>query len=146
MVTKPTPSNKLLIYSDGNFSYETTLPEYFPTDAMDYGKLIKIKENGILVDKKKIIVFGDPQADDIETTTVECFNTILRNRLSRLVRKTQCHSKNKYRLKDAVNLFQFYWNFMKPLHKRMSPAIMEGLETKLWTWGRFLHIKLTFVN
>ncbi len=145
-IQKPTEINKLIIYSDGNYGYEIVLPEYFNKNTLDYGQIVKIKEKGIVVEKQKRIIFGCPKIEDIETVNVECMNTILRNRLSRIVRKTQCHAKNKYKLQDSVEFFKFYWNFMKPLHENKSPAMAEGIESKLWTWGRFLHTKLSDTN
>ena len=145
-IKKPSEKNKLLIYSDGNFDYTAVLPEYFNTNILDYGQIVKIKEKGIVVRKEKRIIFGEPKIKDIETGNVECLNTILRNRLSRLVRKTQCHAKNKYKLQDAVELFKFYWNFMKTIDGKVSPAMIENVSHKIWTWGNFLHYKLTFTN
>lgn len=145
-IVKPSEKNKLLIYSDGNFDYTAVLPEYFETNTLDYGQIIKIKEKGIVVRKEKRIIFGEPKKEDIETVNVECLNTILRNRLSRLVRKTQCHAKSKYKLRDAVELFKFHWNFMKSIRGKLSPGMKEEITHKIWTWGNFLHSKLTFVN
>lgn len=146
-IRKPTLENKLEIYTDGNFTYEKLLPEYFHEECLIYGQIIKIKESGILIRKEKRIVYGSPHPDMIDTTNVECLNTQLRNRLSRLVRKTQCHSKNKYRLNDAIELFKFYWNFMHCCNgKNVTPAMEEGIATKIWTWGNFLHMKLTDTN
>nr|QNO47708.1 hypothetical protein LDJELIEA_00006 [Methanosarcinales archaeon ANME-2c ERB4] len=36
----------------------------------------------------------------------------LRERIGRLVRKTQCFSKRRRMLECSLQLFQFYWNFM----------------------------------
>jgi IS1 family transposase len=44
------------------------------------------------------VVYGDPDRDDVETVNVENLNNILRERASRLVRKTKCFSKKKSRL------------------------------------------------
>ena len=139
-VQKPTQENKLEALSDGNFEYETTLPEYFPVDCMNYGQIIKVKKDGKIVEKKKKRIFRNPQR--IETVNVECHNGIIRGRLSRLIRKTKCHSKCRFQLEKHIALFQFYWNFIKPLHKKLSPAMEEGLTHKLWTWGNFLHWQL----
>jgi hypothetical protein len=51
----------------------------------------------------------------------------LSERLGRLVRKTKCYSKKKSRLENAVELFQFYWDFMNLLPKRGTPAMIENL-------------------
>jgi len=138
-IETPTENNKLEIYTDGNDDYEYTLPVYFSPDRMDYGQLVKIRKNGTLVGKEKRIIFGNPDPKKIETTDVENFNGILRERVGRLVRKTKCFSKKKSKLNDAINLFQFYWNFMNNFHRRgSSPAMLEGLEDHIWSWHEFL--------
>jgi hypothetical protein len=138
-VQQPTYKNKLEIYSDGNNDYVTVLPEYYHKDCLCYGQ--KVKSLGI---RRK--VYGNPFHYDISTNINECFNSILREKLSRLVRKTKCHTKEKHALNNSLFLFQFYWNFMHELHRKVTPAILEKQATKVWTWGNFLHTKLTFVN
>ncbi len=137
-IETPTENDKLRIYTDGNDDYTYTLPSYFSPDHMDYGQLVKIRKNGTLVGKEKRIIFGNPDPEKIETTDVENFNGILRERVGRLVRKTKCFSKKKSKLNDAINLFQFYWNFMNNFQRRGSPAMLEGLENHIWSWHEFL--------
>jgi len=144
-VQKPTHKHKLEIYSDGNRDYVTVLPEYYKTDCIKYGQVIKSKDGKKIRPNIKRKVWGNPNYEEICTNTNECFNTILRARLSRLVRKSQCHAKTKTALNNSIFLFQFYWNFVHELDKKVTPAIMEGKATKVWTWGNFLHAKLTFV-
>lgn len=143
-VEPPTFTDRLEIFSDGNDDYTFVLPEFFRKDCIDYGQLVKIREKGRVVDKIHRVVFGSPAVEDIETTDVENFNGILRGRLSRLVRKTKGIGKKKSRLENALHLFQFYWNFMHPLKKNLTPAIMEGQATKIWTWGNLIHTKLSY--
>jgi IS1 family transposase len=138
-IKNSTDTNKLNIFSDGNFEYEIMLNKIFDVKKINYGVLIKVKEGEKLVEKIKKVVFGNLKEKEIETTYVEGFNTILRNRQSRLVRKSQCHAKKKESLKNSIELFQFYWNFMKLIKKKLSPAMIEGLSNKIWTWGNFLH-------
>jgi len=141
----PTFSDRLKIFSDGNDDYTYVLPEFFRIDCINYAQLIKIRESGRVVDKVRRIVYGNPQRDDTETTDVENFNGILRERVGRIVRRTKCYAKNIDCLSNTIGLFQFYWNFMHELHKNLTPAKMEGIATKTWTWGNLLHyrIKLT---
>ncbi len=73
-------------------------------------------------------------------------NSIFRERLGRLVRKTKCYSKKKPRLVDAVELHQFYWNFMDKLTKSETPAMIEGLEHHQWSWEEFFNCKLSILN
>ncbi len=94
-----------------------------------------------MVEKKKKAVFGSPDLADIETTNVENFNAILRGRLSRLVRKTNTHGKDKTKLRNAVELFQFYWNYIKIIKKNQTPAMLEGLADLKWEWEEFWQAK-----
>lgn len=137
-VQLPRPENKIQIFSDGNDDYTYILPEYYPETCMDYGQLIKIREGGKVVDKIRKIVYGSPSIDDIETTDVENFNGILRERVGRLVRKTKCYSKRKRALINALELIQFHWNFMDPLHDEQTPAMLEPLTDHIWSWNNFL--------
>lgn len=145
-VKRPTFENPLVIFSDGNDDYTTVLAELFPVKFMNYGQLVKIREKGRVVGKIRKVVYGNPSINDIETVYVENYNGILRERLSRLVRKTKCIGKRKFRLANAMYLFQFYWNFMHAVRKKLSPAIIEGKATKIWTWGNFLHAQIRYSN
>lgn len=138
-VQKPTEDNKLLVYSDGNDDYTTVLPEYYHKDSLCYGQKVKS-----LKIKRKI--YGDPLEDDIDTNTNECFNGILREHVSRLVRKTKCHAKHTFALNNALFVFQFYWNFIHELDKKVTPAILEKQASIVWTWGKFLHARLSYTN
>ena len=145
-VQLPFPNNKIQIFSDGNDDYTSTIPDYYAETCVDYGQLLKIKEDGKIVDKIKIIVYGNPCYNEIETTDIENMNSIFRERLGRLVRKTKCYSKKKPRLVDAVELYQFYWNFMDKLTKSETPAMIEGLEHHQWSWEEFFNCKLSILN
>jgi len=62
----------------------------------------------------------------------------------KLVRKTKCFSKRRWRLEGSIQLFQFYWNFINEFKRRTSPAMLEGLTDHLWTWQDFF--SLTILN
>ena len=141
-VVPPTFTHRLEIRSDGNDDYLFVLPEFFRVDTINYGQLIKIRESGRVVGKIRRIVFGKPDRNDIETTDVENFNGILRERVGRIVRRTKCYAKNCDRLSSAIGVFQFYWNFMHKLREKLTPAISEGVAAKVWTWGNLLHYKI----
>jgi len=145
-VQQPSYKHKLVVYSDGNRDYVTVLPEYYNKDCLDYGQKIKHKNGKKLFPAVCRRVFGNPNLSDIDTNVNECFNSVLRGKLARLVRKTKCHSKNKYMLNKSLFLFQFYWNFMHEIQKKVTPAIMEKQTHKVWTWGSFLHMKLKYPN
>jgi hypothetical protein len=134
----PFPDNKIEIFTDGNDDYEYVLPEYYAKTCINYGQLIKIRDKGKVIDKKKRAVFGDPELIEIETTDIENCNGIMRERIGRLVRKTKCFSKYKRRLVYAIELFQFYWDFINEFKRDKSPAMLEGLSKHIWTWHDFL--------
>jgi len=141
-VDLPTFEYRLTIFSDGNDDYTYVLPEFFRTDTINYGQLVKIREKGTVVDKLHRIVFGNPSRGTIETTDVENSNGILRERIGRIVRETKCYAKNIDCLSNAVGLFQFYWNFMHEMRKNLTPAKIEGISAKIWTWGNLLHYRI----
>jgi len=137
-VKLPSSDNKIKIFSDGNDDYEFVLPEYYAKSCIDHGQLIKIRKNGRVVDKIKRVVYGTPDLNEIETTNIENFNGILRERVGRIVRKTKCHAKKKSNLISSIELIQFYWNVMKPLYNKKTPAMLESLTSYKWDWNDFL--------
>ena len=126
------------MYTDGNNDYKTLLPEYYAEPCMEYGQLIKHRENGRLKWKEKRSVYGNGDTENIETVNVENHNGIIRERIGRFVRRTKCFSKKKSRMISALHLFQFYWNFINDFKCGQSPGMLEGIEDQIWTWELFL--------
>jgi hypothetical protein len=145
-VQQPTYYHKISVYSDGNNDYTSVLPEFYSQDCISYGQKIKSIGGKKVIPAIKRKVYGNPNLEDIDTNSNECFNSILRNRVSKLVRRSQCHAKVKRSLKNTLFLFQFYWNFMHQIQKKLTPAILEKQTSKVWTWGMFLHKPITFVT
>nr|QNO57742.1 hypothetical protein GBAFDLPJ_00036 [Methanosarcinales archaeon ANME-1 ERB7] len=141
---QPSMQTKIEVFTDGNDDYTYVLPDYYADTCINYGQLVKIRENGRVVRKEKRAIYGTPDPSDIETTDIENYNGILRERIGRLVRKTKCFSKRRWRLKCSLQVFQFYWNFMNEFKRRTSPAMLEGLADHLWTWHDFF--SLTILN
>lgn len=141
----PYPDDKIEIFTDGNDDYAYVLPKYYADTCINYGQLVKIREAGKVVGKVKRIVYGNPDPEEIETTDIENFNGILRERIGRFVRKTKCFSKYKKRLECAIELFQFYWNFINNFQRRGTPAMLEGITIKQWTWHDFFYYQLSAI-
>jgi hypothetical protein len=59
----------------------------------------------------------------------------------RLVRESKCFSEVKRRLVCAVELFRFYWDFIDEFKRDFSPAKLEGLADRLWSWHEFFYCK-----
>jgi len=145
MIESPFPSNKLQIFSDGNDDYTYVLKEYYVVETcVGYGQLIKIKENGRVIRKERRIIFGSPSLEDINTTNIENFNDILREIIGRLVRRTKCFSKRKRMLSSAIALIQFHWNFMDPISKKDTPAMLEELTDHQWSWNEFFYCRIKY--
>jgi hypothetical protein len=141
----PTHYHKIDIFSDGNHFYNTALLNHFRKDVLNYGQLIKIKEADILVDKIKRKVYGNPHYNQIETTAIESYNAVLRNSISRLIRRSKCYSKKRYMLDLCLEFNQTYNNFIK-LYGKQTPAMKEGISDKQWDWNDIFYARLTFIN
>jgi len=143
----PTPENKLNIFSDGNDDYTKVIFETYNLNCVNYGQKIKSQNGKKIIPAIKRIVYGSFDIKEIETNTVESINSVLREKISRLIRKTKKISKTKYALDSAICLFKFNWNFIHKRHKHsLTPAMMEGITNKFWTWGNFLHTKLSYTK
>ena len=138
-IALPYPDEKLVIYSDGNNQYEEALNDRYASPCVKYGQSIKIRKQGKVIEKLKRIVIGSPDLSEIETTDIENSNSIFRERIGRLVRKTKCFSKLKCRLEAAVAVFQFYWNFMKEMDGKSTPGMVEGIIDRRITWSVFFY-------
>jgi IS1 family transposase len=103
---KPTDDNKVTFYSDGNDQYTNALIKCFDTTAINYGQLIKERENGRVIGKTKKIIFGSLYPKDIDTVYIERYNLTMRLDISRLVRKTLCFSKCKQMLARHFEVIQ----------------------------------------
>ena len=137
---RPRRGEKVEVFTDGNDDYTYAFPDFFRVEQLNYAQLVKIRDaNGRLVRKEVRVVYGDPDRDDVETVNVENFNSILRERVGRLVRKTKCFSKKKQRLCCAVVFFQFYWDFISEIRRGVTPAMMEECSTHVWTWHEFYY-------
>ena len=69
------------------------------------------------------------------TNRIETHNGNVRQHVSRLTRKTRCFSKSDDKLKQHLNLFFFYYNFIK-IHKaiKTTPAVSSGIADKPFTF------------
>ena len=47
------------------------------------------------------------------------------------------YSKYDWMNKDTDNIFQFYWNMIKPI-KGKTPAMEEQIAVEPWTWNDLL--------
>jgi hypothetical protein len=146
-IETPSSENKLTIFSDGNDDYTTVLAERFPEDSINYGQKIKSKDGKKIFPAIKRIIYGKINPDDIDTNVVESVNSVLRDKISKLARRTKKIPKNKYSLNSSIWVFKFAWNFIHKRHENpLTPAMIEGITKKRWSWGMFLHAKLSYTH
>ncbi|MDR1992838.1 MAG: hypothetical protein LBQ98_04975, partial [Nitrososphaerota archaeon] len=132
----------LELFTEGNDDYTYVLPQCFAINMIDYGQLIKLTQNGRMVGKETRIIYGLPAVKDIETTDGGNVNSILCERLGRLVRKSKRFFVVKRRLVCAVELFLFYWNFVNDFGGGFSLGRLVGLVCYLWSWHEFFYCRV----
>ena len=65
----PQHGEKVEVFTDGNDDYVYGLPSYFAVEDLNYGQLVKLRnDKGRLIGKERRVIFGDPDVVDIETT------------------------------------------------------------------------------
>jgi IS1 family transposase len=107
----PLPGKKISIFTDGNCQYSNILQDLYCESCMDYGQVIKSKEQNRLVRVIRERIFGNPEIKSISTSVVEGYNNKIRQRLSRFTRKTASYSKRMFGYVILMNIFQFVHNF-----------------------------------
>jgi hypothetical protein len=84
----PTFTYKLEVYTDGNKQYITALLTHFRKDCITSGQLINKKKNQRDGDKLKKKSFGNPDYNGSDTVNTETYNSIVRERIGCMVRRT----------------------------------------------------------
>jgi len=65
-VMRPEDGGKVEVFTDGNDDYVYALPEYFKVKSLNYGQLVKIRdERGRLIGKERRVIFGDVDVEDV---------------------------------------------------------------------------------
>jgi IS1 family transposase len=134
----PGPTSKIIVSTDGNPQYIDTLANLYCEPCIDYGQVIKRKENNRLVEIIRAKIMGNPAICSISTSIVEGYNNKIRQRISRFARRTASFSKSVFSCINALNMFQFMNNFIDLKKNRMTPAMIEKISDHAWTWGEFL--------
>jgi len=141
------------------------LPKLVPLEGLKYVKVLKKKVKNYVVETIQRIIFGEPKeifkmlgADSggsIGTSYVERINLTIRTSLVRFVRKTMNFSKKMKMHTKAFDLFQGWYNFIKPhdsLKLRIdsgnrkwsqrTPAMAEGITDHIWSLKELLTFRV----
>ena len=140
----PLPDNKISIFTDGNCQYSAVIQDLYCESCIEYGQVIKLKEQNRLVSVIKAKIFGNPEIESISTSIVEGYNNKIRQRLSRFGIKTASFSKKVVGYMTSLNIFQFVHNFIDVKYDHQTPAMLESITEHRWNWYEFLshHIQL----
>ena len=141
------------------------LPILVPRDDLKYVKVFKKKVKDYVVETIDRIIFGDPKeifdmlgADSdgyIGTSYVERINLTIRTSLARFIRRGMNFSKTLRMHTKALDLFQAWYNFIKP-HKSLrlkidsgnkkwfqrTPAMAEGITDHIWSLKELLTFRV----
>ena len=92
----------------------------------------------ISVTKKSLI--GKPNPKYISTSHCERLNLSLRMEMRRFTRLTNGHSKKLENHEAAVDLYFFFYNFLR-IHRtlRVTPAMEAKVTNRLWSWEDLLN-------
>ena len=102
----------------------------------------KIKDGDRLVGIASEIIFGNPKKNEITINHIDGFCSKLRERISCFTRKGRAFAKKRVSLEQRLEIFSVQHNFME-VRKGKTPAMMEGLADKKWTWDTFFNQRLT---
>ncbi len=141
------------------------LPKPIPLKDLKYVKVLKKKIKNYVVETIHRIVFGDPEeifkmlgvnSDGyIGTSYAERINLTIRTSLARFIRKGMNFSKIMKMHQKAFDLFQSWYNFIKP-HKSLrlkvdsgkrkwfqrTPAMAEGIADHIWSLKELLTFRI----
>lgn len=141
----PTRKRKVTVFSDGNKQNIPAIKNNFHVDAVRYAQRKKIKINQKIVGIVSEIVFGNISQDKIGITNIDGFCSKLRERISCFTRKARSFAKRKIGLENRLEIFSVQHNFIEK-KKGKTPAMKEGIVTKVWHWSRVLHERLSYLN
>jgi transposase-like protein/IS1 family transposase len=137
-VDLPTPENPIRFFSDGNISYVDVIASLYCEPCVEYGQIIKEKENNRISRILKTAIFGKPEHSTISTSVVESLNNKIRQKISRFGRKTDSFSKTEEGMEATLSTFQFASNFLDTKEGK-TPMMIEGITDKPWTPIMFLN-------
>ena len=135
--------NRVQLSSDSLRAYVEAVENSFGANV-DYGQVVKTYEAEPIgagryspprvVSATRLVISGEPIAEDISTSYVERQNLTMRMQMRRFTRLTNAFSKKLENLKAAVAPHFAHYNFVR-IHStlRVTPAMAAGVTNHLWT-------------
>lgn len=133
----PNKRHKLKIISDGNDQNEGAILKHFDKKTVEYGQVIKVRENQkvIAIETKKVI--GRMKKRKITMRKIDSYCGTLRERIPIYVRETKAFSKKRKNVENRLDIFQAYRNFIWK-RKGKTPAMIEGIIKRPLNWEKII--------
>jgi hypothetical protein len=141
----PTNKRKITIFSDGNKQNLTGIKNNFSQGCINYAVRKKIRVEQKVVGMVSKVMFGNISKDLISINQIDGFCSKLRERISCFTRKARSFAKKKRCIEQRLEIFSIQHNFIET-KKRITPAMLEGLQSKPLTWETFFHIRLSILD
>ena len=153
-------SYPFLFTTDGLDMYKWFVQKYLKGIAI-YGQIIKTRRknrvcsvdrtlfSGTKDDLKRTLLESE-DSNTLNTSFVERHNLIIRQGCAYLKRKTPAHARDQKTLREQVELFQCYYNFIRP-HSALkfgseirTPAKQAGLVSRNLSFRDIFSLRLAF--
>ena len=135
-----------LVATDGFEFYERAVAEVFGPTCL-HGQVIKTRKNDRVIKVERQLIRGaawrleralsdSEDSSTLNTSFIERLNLTIRQGSAYLCRRSLCHSRWWTRLRDHLELFRCYYNFVRPHRaltfgkKTRTPAMQAGLVTR----------------
>ena len=139
---QPTYYNKIFFCTDANEQNENAIPKFFNKDCVNYGQVIKDKELQKVIGTHRRKVIGNMPFDKIAINNVDGFCSKLRARAGCFVRKTRNFAKKRRQIRNILHITQTNHNFIESVNG-ITPAMKEGLTSKVWSWNDVFNVRLS---
>ena len=139
---QPTYYNKLNFCTDGNKQNENAILEFFNKDCINYGQVIKDKENQIVYGIHKRKVLGNLNYDKIRINNVDGLCSKLRARVGCFVRGTRNFAKKRKQICNLLHITQTNHNFIEAKNG-VTSGMKEGLTNKVLSWNDIFNVRLS---
>jgi len=145
-------ANRVQITTDGLRLYVRPIMTAFGGEV-DYGMLVKEYEAEAagpgryspprVVATAKTPILGEPVAELVSTSYVECHNRTIRMSNRRFTRLTNAHSKKIENHAASIALYFAHYNLVRRHSSlRCTPAMASGVTSTMWSMGELLDAAL----
>ena len=139
---QPTYYNKINFCTDANKQNENAIVKFFHKDSVNYGQVIKDKEQQIIYGTHKRKVLGNLPSDMISIAHVDGLCKALRERGKCFVREASTFPKKRKTIWNLLATYQAYHNLIAK-KQGGTPCMKEGLTHFAWSWGKLLNARIS---